>query len=423
MREHTIALSVLGRFDAGKTTFVKAVHNAATARPGPRAAEEAPTLGVIQYDVTLPDGQLLTFLDTPGFDGYQPGGEPAKETEEILQMLEDHLAANESRPVSHVLVFLNANDMLHGITTRWDQVEDDDGPPTTAEEARSREESLYETGKTNGSLLEYLLVGRQNRGGDIRRFRSGLPNEAYSSPQDIVHKLFTQPGSDTTLEERLAAMTKERDDLAAKYALLLQEKKASTPAPATPGPKEALPLQEKQTWSPAPATPAPKEAIRAPRTRRQRLLDTIDKFSAQVLEMVAELDREALDIAEECTACRAEAEAASAAIKMAEGKLEEAKEDVKAAEEECTQLKQGQDSLAELERSLSAQLNGLEPSVGQRSVRVLPSAKQRIISSLKQTQALHKEREDWVSVADDYYQKGCQEVQQAGAEVEKWKRI
>ncbi|KAF6757618.1 hypothetical protein DFP72DRAFT_220117 [Ephemerocybe angulata] len=126
-------------------------------------------------------------------------------------MLEEHLAANGSKPVPHVLVFLNANDMsatefkpraqraferlfpnaqVTCITSRWDQVDDDDGPLMTAEEAQSREESLYATGKTSGSLLEYLLDGRRNRGGDVRRFRSGLPNETYSSPKDIVHELF-----------------------------------------------------------------------------------------------------------------------------------------------------------------------------------------------------------------------------------------
>ncbi|KAF5340206.1 hypothetical protein D9611_007891 [Ephemerocybe angulata] len=307
MGEHTIA------FDAGKTTFIKAVRNAANNLPGPPPAEEAPTQGIVEYKVSLPDGQSLTFIDTPGFDGYQPGGEPAKETEEILQMLEEHLAANGSKPVSHVLVFLNANDMsatefkpraqriferlfpnaqVACITSRWDQIEDDDGPLATAEEAQSKEESLYASGKTRGSLLEYLLDGRRNRGGDVRRFRSGLPIEAYSSPKDIVHELFVGPGSDSTLEERLAAVTKERDDLAAQNALLLQGKQAS----ATAGD----------------AAPGPQEAVRTPRTRRQRLLDTIDKFSTQVLEMVTELGREAADVADACTANRDAIQSAAA---------------------------------------------------------------------------------------------------------------
>ncbi|KAF6755427.1 hypothetical protein DFP72DRAFT_1045555, partial [Ephemerocybe angulata] len=249
---------VLGRSDAGKTTFIKAVQNAAGIREA-LAGEEEPTLSILEYDVPLSDGQSLTFVDTPGFDGYRPGGEPAKKTEEILQMLEEHLGANGSRPVSHVLVFFNANSMdptdfkpraqraferlfpnaqVASITTRWDQIEDDDGPPATAEEAQSKEESLYANGRTGESLLDYLL------GGDVLRFRSGLPNEAYSFPQDIVHKLFPGPGSDTTLEERLAAVTKERDDLAAKYALLLQEKQAWTAArDCAPGPPDSEPVR------------------------------------------------------------------------------------------------------------------------------------------------------------------------------------
>ncbi|KAF5340203.1 hypothetical protein D9611_007896 [Ephemerocybe angulata] len=421
MGEHTIA--VLGRFDAGKTTFIKAVQDAASTATRPRATEEAPTLGIAQYDVALPDGQLLTFLDTPGFDGYQAGGEPAKETEEILQMLEDHLATNGSRPVSHVLVFLNANDMattefkpraqraferlfpnaqVTCISTRWDRIEDDDGPPTTAEEARSREENLYETGKTNGSLLEYVLVGRQNRGGDVRRFRSGLPDEAYSSPQDIMHELFPGSRSDTTLEERLAAVIKERDELAAQNALLLQEKRASAAAgDAAPGPQD----------------------VRTPRTRRQRLLDTIDKFSSHVLEMVAELDREALDVEDECKTKRAEVEAASSVIKAAEDRLGETKEGVKAAEDECTLLKGELEALVALEQSLTAQLDRLDTTAAQRSVGVLPSAKQRIALKLKQTQTSRKDTEGWVLTAVECYEKGCQEVEQGRAEIAKWKRI
>ncbi|KAF6742221.1 hypothetical protein DFP72DRAFT_196823 [Ephemerocybe angulata] len=213
MREQTIV--VLGRFDAGKTTFIKSVSNAATALEGPRAAEEAPTQGIVVYDVALPGGQSLTFLDTPGFDGYQAGGERAKETEEILQMLEEHLAANGSRPVSHVLVFLNANDMaaiefkgrarrtferlfpdaqVVCVTTRWDQIEGEDGFPVTAEEAETKEERLYNSGRTEGSLLEYLDGGRSN-GRGVLHFRCGLPTEAYSYPQDIVQKLLAVPVS------------------------------------------------------------------------------------------------------------------------------------------------------------------------------------------------------------------------------------
>ncbi|KAF5340202.1 hypothetical protein D9611_007895 [Ephemerocybe angulata] len=418
MGEHPIV--VLGRFDAGKSTFIEAVCSTANNRPGLPLAEEAPTQGIIEYEVSLPDGRTLAFIDTPGFDGYQPGGEPAKETEEILQMLEEHLAANGSKPVSHVLVFLNANNMnatefkpraqraferlfpnaqIACITTRWDQIEDDDGPPVTAEEAQSKEEGLYARGRTSGSLLEYLHGGRQNRGGDVLRFRSGLPNAAYSSPQVIVRDLFARPGSDTTLEERLAAMTKERDDLAAKYARLLQEKQVPTAAPAAPGPKEAA---------------------RTLRTRRQRLLDTIDKFSAHVLEMVAELDREALDVDDECTANRDAIQSASAAIKVAEGKLAEATEDVKAAQEECSRLKQERDSYAELERSLSTQLSGLETSAGGRVSR---SVKQRIASQLKQTQTSLKDMEDWMVTAADDYRTSFREVEEAGAEIEKWRRI
>ncbi|KAF5329178.1 hypothetical protein D9611_013186 [Ephemerocybe angulata] len=390
MGEHTIV--VLGRSDAGKTTFIKAIKNAPGMREAP-AAEEEPTLGIVEYEVTLSDGQSLTFVDTPGFDGYQPGGEPAKETEEILQMLEKHLAENGSKPVSHVLVFFNANGMdptdfkpraqraferlfskaqVACITTRWDQIEDDDGPPATADEAESKEESLYANGKTGGSLLEYLLDGRKDRGGDVLRFRSGPPNEAYSFPQDILQKLVAGPN------------------------------------------KQAFPAVGDAASGRQPeGTPRPR------RTRRQRLLDTIEKFSAQVLEMMDEFNRDAEDFEDERVATRAEIEAASAAIKEAEGRFEEATEDVEAAAKERTRLKQERDSYAESEQSLTTQLNGLATATDRRSVK----AKQRITTSLEQTRGFRKERDSWVSTAEDEYKKSSEELEEASADIEKWKRV
>ncbi|KAF5340731.1 hypothetical protein D9611_007354 [Ephemerocybe angulata] len=417
MVEHTIV--VLGRIDAGKTTFIKAVQHAVDpAIPRPPTTEAA-TLGIVEYNVPLPDGKLLKFLDTPGFDGYQPG-ERAKETEEILQMLEEHLAANgQSAPVSHVLVFLNANDMaatefkgrarraferlfsnaqVACVSTRWDQIEDDDGAPITAEEAQSQEERLYADGKTTGSLLEYLHDSRLNRGGDVLRFRSGLISEAYSSPQDIILKLFAGPGSGGTLEERLAAVTKERDELAAKYDLLLREKQTPTTA------NDAAPL--------------PQGTAHAPRTRRQRLLDAIDKFSAQVTEMIEELEREALDVADECAADRAAFEAASVAIEEAEGRFSESTERVKVAEEERICLEQEREALRELEQSLT---KGLDEFGTKAALGVLPSVNERLSLRLEQTQASLSDMEGWISTAEGYSQKGREEVNRATAEIEKWK--
>ncbi|KAF5340328.1 hypothetical protein D9611_007943 [Ephemerocybe angulata] len=422
MVEHTIVL--LGRSDAGKTTFIKAVQHAVDAAiPGPPATE-APTSGIVEYDVPLPDGKTLKFVDTPGFDGYEAGGEGAMETEEILRVLEEHLATNgTSVPVSHVLVFLNANDMattefkprarrtferlfpnaqVACVTTRWDQIEEDEGRQITAEEAQSKEESLYASGISSGSLLEYLHGGRPNREGDILHFRSGLPIEAYSSPLNIMLKLFARPGSDTTLEERLAAVTKERDELAAKYTLLLQEKQAPTAV------DDAAP---------------PKEAVRTPRTRQQRLLDTIDRFSAQVFEMVAELEREALDVADECAADRAAFEAASAAIKEAEGRLAESAERVKVAEEDRAHMGQGLDALRELEGSLSKRLDELGMKGARPSVGVWPSVTEQLSSRLEHTQGFISEMEGWKSAAEDYCQKSRQEMEQAAAEMKKWEHI
>ncbi|KAF6747967.1 hypothetical protein DFP72DRAFT_1049887, partial [Ephemerocybe angulata] len=293
-----LALNFAKGYGGAHDCFIKAVHHAFEGRSERLTAEE-PTLGIKEYGVTLPGGRSLTFLDTPGFDGYHPGGERAMETEEILQMVEEHLK-RKFVSVSHVLVLADANGMatteLHGrarrtferlfpntqvvcVTTRWDQIEDDISIHITAEEAQSKEDSLYADGRTSGSLLEYLHDGRHGAGGKVLHFRSGLPTESYSSPQDIMLKLLAGPGSDDTLEERLAAVTKERDELAAKYHSLLQEKQTPTTA------NDAAP---------------PHDTARTPRTRRQRLLDTIDKFSTQVAEMIDERGREALDVADEC---------------------------------------------------------------------------------------------------------------------------
>ncbi|KAF5329940.1 hypothetical protein D9611_010506 [Ephemerocybe angulata] len=423
LEEHVIA--VIGRYDAGKTTFIKAVRDAAVeATHRHPVAEERPTLGLVEHRVPLPDGKVLRFLDTPGFDGHQAGGGHAKEPEEVLQMLEDHLATKGAVSVTHVLVFLNANDMnktkfgkgparqafkklfpnskVVCITTRWDQVEGNNGRPITAEEARRKEESLYASGRTRGSLLEYLHA-RQNHCGNVLHFRSGLPTEAYTSPQDIIQQLFGGQASDPILEERLAAVTKERDDIAAKYELLLREKGAPTIL--------------------ADAAPGPKEPVRSSRNRRQRLLDTINIFAAQVLAMVAELDVEALDVSDECKANRREFEAASAAIKVAESRFAEEKENVKAVVEEYTKLRREQDALKEQKRLFITELNGLQSASNQSPVRAVPEQKQRLTVRLKRTQASLEDTENWMTTTEGDYRKGCEQVERVAAEVEKLRRI
>lgn len=414
MRGNTIA--VIGSFESGKTTFIKAVRDAANGTPGAAAVEETPTVGIAEYSVRLPDGQSLTFLDTPGFDGYQAGDGHAKETEEILQMLEEYLSAKGWLGiVSHVFVFLNANDMattefkgrarrtferiftnskLVCISTRWDQIEDDDGLPVTAEEGIIKEEGLYSMGKTGGSLLEYIFDDREKNGGEVLRFRSGLPTEAYLSPEDIVRKLFTRPASEIALEEMLATMTKERDDIAAKYNILLQERSGSIASAGD-------------------AAPVPDETTRTPRTRRQQLLDAIDKFWAQVSSTVTELGDEAFDVVNGCRVNREELEAASNALKSARSRFEEGMEHAKAAVEEYSTLRMERDTIKEQEQSLTAELDGLRATAW-RSVRA-----QRLGIMLKRVQDSLKDIEGWMTMTEEEYTKGCQEAEQAAAEMEK----
>ncbi|KAF6757746.1 hypothetical protein DFP72DRAFT_223380 [Ephemerocybe angulata] len=432
---HTIAL--IGKSDSGKTTFIQAVRNAASASgtSSSHSTEEAPTLSIVEYEVPLPNGQVLTFLDTPGFDGYQAGSGSARETEEILQALEDQLAAKGIRTVSHVLAFFNPDDMtttefkgrarrtferlfptskITCVTTRWDQIDNGEGLPLTVEEARRKEENLYASRTTGEGFLGYLLDDRKQ--GDLR-FRSGLPVEAYSTPQDIILKLFSEPASDTNLEEKLAAVTKERDEIASRYNLLLQEKGDAAPTPTTnnpdPGPKDSC----------DDSTTGPKEDLRTRRTRRQRLLDTISKFSSQVLELVAELDREALDSADELKAIHANFEAASTAKKEAEARFTEALENVKAVVGEYRKLQGEHDFLKEQEKTLTTELDGLQSMGGQSPVRAVPGQQQRLAGRLKRTQGELRDTEDWMAMTEGDYQKGCQQVGGAAAEIEKLKRI
>ncbi|KAF5340327.1 hypothetical protein D9611_007942 [Ephemerocybe angulata] len=435
-------IAVIGKADSGKTTtqgrlmtpklqFIRAVCDAASGTHGEYTDDE-PTSEIVEYRVPLSGGLFMTFLDTPGFDGNLANSKDAT-TEGILNELEKYIAENSLGPIAYALFFLNTDDMTMSdltvlprkafervfqssqvacLTAYWDRMEFENEAPFSVEEVADLEERLYASGRTGKSLLEYLEDGREDRGYNLRRFRSGLPIEgeatsaAYTLPQDIVFQLLSGQVVDTTLRERLAAMTKERDELAAKL--------------------HALPLQEKFEQAPTTANdaaPPQTEAVRTPRTRRQRLLDTIDKFSAQVLEMVADLEREALDVADECAADRAAFEAASAAIDEAEGRFAEITERVKIAEEERVYLGQERDGLRELEQSLTARLDefgtkGARPSLG-----VSPSVDQRLGSRLKHTQASLKDTEDWISGVEEYYQKARQDAEQAAAEIEKWKHI
>ncbi|KAF5340655.1 hypothetical protein D9611_007289 [Ephemerocybe angulata] len=419
-------IAVIGKFDSGKTTFIKTVCDA--------AAGETSTLEIVEYSAALPGGRVLKFLDTPGLDGYQAGDGHAKDTEEIFQMLEEYINAKKFTSITHVLVFLSANDITMTdfkgrarrtferlfansevvcITTHWDQREGDDGLPITAEEAERTEESLYVNGTTSGSLLEYLHAVRE---GNVLHFRlgTGLSLESYSFPQDIIRKLFDGRDSESTLEERLATLTKERDDLATKYAHLLQEKDGpTTHGEATPGPKDAS----------KDSTPGSKDLTQTPRTRRQRLLNTINGFSAQVLEMVTDLEREALDVAHECKSNRQECETASAELKDAESRYAEGLENLNAVVEEYTRLRQDKDTFEEQERSLTAELGASQSPGSQSPARAIPAGKrQRLALRLQQAQANLKETERLMAMAAGDYQQGCEEVELAAAEIEKLKR-
>ncbi|KAF5318338.1 hypothetical protein D9611_014243 [Ephemerocybe angulata] len=233
---------------------------------------------------------------------------------------------------------------------------------------------------------------------------------------------FGAVASGPTLEEQLATITKERDDLAAKYALLLQEKGApKTLSEAILGPKDGsskTTLVQGLEDGSDDSTLGPKGASHTQRrTRRQRLLDTIDSFSARLLTTIAELDREALDVAHECEATRQEFEAASAELKDAESRFAVELENEDAVVEEYSRLRKERDTFEEQERSLTAELDG------PRNQSVVVGKRQRLAVRLQQAQANLKETEGWMETTESDYQRGCQKVERAAAEVEKLKSI
>ncbi|KAF5340662.1 hypothetical protein D9611_007283 [Ephemerocybe angulata] len=328
-------IAVIGKVDSGKTSFIRTVCDVAgNATHIPSAAEGTPTMGIVEYlSVPLADGRVLTFLDTPGLDGYQPEGRRGKETEEILQMLEEHLAVKGSMSVTHVLFFQEASDKVIG-----------------SDEFKDRAPHTFET-----------------------------------------------------LEGKLEQMTKERDELAAKYELLLQEKGAVTPV------GEAALLEDGRRDS----TIGSNEDTRTLRNRRQRLLDTISGFSAQIIATVAELDREALDVSHECEATRLELEADSAELKAAEGRFEKELENVNELVEEYTRLRREKVAFEEEEESLTAELDAPHS----------PRKKRRLGWRLKKAQAHLKDAEGLMAIIEEDYQKGCEDVDRAAAEIEKPKSI
>ncbi|KAF6747961.1 hypothetical protein DFP72DRAFT_853959 [Ephemerocybe angulata] len=205
-------IAVIGKADSGKTTFIRAVCDAVSGTPGEHTDDE-PTREIVEYKVQLADGLFMTLLDTPGFDGNLADSRDGT-TEGILNELEQYIAVKGLGPITHTLFFLNTDDMTMSdftvlprkafervfqgskvacITACWDRMESENEAPFSAEEVVDKEESLYASGRTGRSLLEYL---EKDRGYDLRRFRSGLPNiegeatsAAYTLPRDIMHEL------------------------------------------------------------------------------------------------------------------------------------------------------------------------------------------------------------------------------------------
>ncbi|KAF6757711.1 hypothetical protein DFP72DRAFT_1168053, partial [Ephemerocybe angulata] len=89
-------IAVIGKADSGKTTFIRAVCDAASGTHG-ECTDDEPTSDIVEYRVPLSGGLFMTFLDTPGFDGNLANSEDAT-TEGILNELEKYIAENSLGP-------------------------------------------------------------------------------------------------------------------------------------------------------------------------------------------------------------------------------------------------------------------------------------------------------------------------------------
>ncbi|KAF6757658.1 hypothetical protein DFP72DRAFT_221419 [Ephemerocybe angulata] len=82
------------------------------------------------------------------------------------------------------------------ITSRWDQVENDDGCPLTTEEAQSREEDLYTSGKTRwkpvGVLARWPAKSRETTSVVSAQ---AFPMKPTRLPRTLLRELFAGPGS------------------------------------------------------------------------------------------------------------------------------------------------------------------------------------------------------------------------------------
>ncbi|KAF6741446.1 hypothetical protein DFP72DRAFT_862221 [Ephemerocybe angulata] len=181
--------------ESGKTTFIRAVCDAASGTPREHTDDE-PTTEVVEYKVPLADGLFMTFLDTPGFDGNLA-------TVVILNSLEKYITDNNTsdRTMSEFTVLprrayerVFQSSPVACITACWDRMESDNEAPFSVKEVADKEEHLYASGRTGESFLAYLEK-KKDRGYDPRCFRSGLPimggatSSAYTLPQDIMYQI------------------------------------------------------------------------------------------------------------------------------------------------------------------------------------------------------------------------------------------
>ncbi|KAF6749540.1 hypothetical protein DFP72DRAFT_912885 [Ephemerocybe angulata] len=431
----SVIIAVIGKAGSGKSAFINAAVGGSVAEVGGEGVGSC-TQEVFEYTHSLPGGGPdLVFLDTPGFDGYRPN-EYVPSRDDILRTLEkaaSNLKEKKRAIFSHILVFQSAGDVdplpkfegtakrlldsicaeprISVVTTHWDE-SDDTGGHFDEEEAKDREESLH----PDGSFLAYL----RNTRGPLSHFRSGQPTDGnetagWVSPKDLIDKLLgLSIGSvdeQDTLEElkaKLAAVTKERDDITDKYERLLQQ--STQNGDASGG------------FIPTPA-PAASDAIHRPRTRAQRLLSSLEDCRARMLETASELEREAADVSAECESNRAEHERAQLERKAAEANYAVLVGEVKGLVDDYRKLRREHDTFKQREGVLAAELNSMSQHSVVRAARRAPGQKRRLQEMLEEAQAGLARTERYLAGTEEDYEELCREVEQAAEEIEKLRRI
>ncbi|KAF5325808.1 hypothetical protein D9611_000939 [Ephemerocybe angulata] len=210
-------VAVIGQAGSGKSSLINAIIGENVAKVG--ADFTSCTEGVAEYPYVLPNGHKIILVDTPGFDGYHPGGSTLS-TVDILEMVQK-VASTRDVSFSYIIIVQSVRDddltkdlegrpkrlfeaiapgaKLAIVTTQWDSLS------THEDEGLDEEKALEEENRLSGegSFLDCL---RTKYGDRVSFHRSGQaahggdPVPRYTTPRGLIFQLFNvmqSPKSET----------------------------------------------------------------------------------------------------------------------------------------------------------------------------------------------------------------------------------